>query len=120
MHSIALRGNWRLRVSYGVVGVGTGLLSLGTLKVACIGEATRHEWTAGARVVVCGAAGPRLSGKQGVVLGFGATRSRLRILLDGSRGPITLHVTFVNQVAQLDGASERCPGSGGARLPVGG
>lgn len=119
MHSIALRGNWHLRVSCGVVGVGTVVLSLGTLKVACIGEGTRHKWTAGERVVISDAAGPRLSGKQGVVLGFGATRSRLRVLLDGSRGPITLHLTFVNQVTQLDGASERCEGSGDARLPVG-
>ena len=107
MHSIAVRGHWRLRVSYGVVGVGTGVLSVGTHEVACIGEGTRHEWTAGERVVVCDAAGPRLSGKQGVVVGFGATRSRLRVLLDGSRGPITLHQTFVNQVTQRHGASER-------------
>lgn len=120
MHSIALRGNWRLRVSFGVVGVGAGVLSLGTLEVVCIGEATRRESTAGEQVVVCDAAGPRLSGKQGVVLGFGAARSRLRVLLDGSKGPITLHVTFVNQLMQLDGASERCEGSGGARLPIGG
>jgi hypothetical protein len=118
VHSIALRGNWHLRVSCGVVGVGTVVLSLGA-RMACIGEGTRHKWTAGERVVISNAAGPRLSGKQGVVLGFGATRSRLRVLLDGSRGPITLHLTFVNQVTQLDGASERCEGSGGAR-PVAG
>jgi hypothetical protein len=102
VHSIALRGNWRLRVSYGVVGVGTGALGQETPELACTGAGTRHKWTAGERVVVCDAAGSRLSGKQGVVLGFGATRSRLRVLLDGSRGPITLHVTFVNPVAQQD------------------
>ena len=114
VHGNALRGNWPLRVSYGLAGVGAGVLSLGTLEVASIGEGTRHKWTAGERVVVCDAAGSRLSGKQGVVLGFGATRSRLRVLLDGSRGPITLHVTFVNQVTQQNGGSERCD-EGGVR-----
>ena len=110
MDSIALRGNWRLRVSYRVVGVGTGALGQEMLELAGTGVGTRHKWTAGERVVVCDAAGSRLSGKQGVVLGFGATRNRLRVLLDGSRGPITLHVSFANPVAQQD--------SGGARLSL--
>lgn len=72
--------------------------------MACASESTLHDWTVGERVVICEAAGPRLSGKQGVVLGFGATRTRLRVLLDGSRGPITLHITFVDPVVQHDRA----------------
>ncbi|MGY4345312.1 hypothetical protein ACVWXM_001776 [Bradyrhizobium sp. GM7.3] len=36
--------------------------------MTCASESTLHDWTVGERVVVCEAAGPRLSGKQGVVL----------------------------------------------------
>lgn len=72
--------------------------------MAYASESTLHDWTAGERVIVREAGGPRLSGKQGAVIGFGATRSRLRVLLDGSRGPITLHITFVDPVVQHDRA----------------
>jgi hypothetical protein len=113
VHSIALRGNWRLRVACSVVGIGARSLSLGS--VTSTGKGKCSEWTPGQRVVVCQAAGPRLSGKYAVVLGFGATRSRLRLLLDGSRGPITLHVSFVYRVAQVGG--EGCDDSGEARPP---
>ena len=51
----------------------------------------------GELVVVQPDAGPRLAGKRGVVLGIGATRTRVRIRLDGSRGPITLHARFLQQ-----------------------
>lgn len=52
----------------------------------------------GELVVVQTAAGPRLAGKQGVVLGIGATRTRIRIRLDGSKGPITLHARFLQKL----------------------
>jgi len=54
--------------------------------------------SAGQLVVVEAAAGPRLSGKRGVVLGVGATRTRVRVLLEGSKGPITLHERFLGKL----------------------
>jgi len=54
--------------------------------------------SAGQFVVVQVAAGPRLAGKCGVVLGMGATRTRVRVLLDGSKGPITLHARFLEKL----------------------
>jgi hypothetical protein len=54
-----------------------------------------REFVVGQSVVVKGVAGPRLSGKRGTVLGLGATRTRVRVLLDGSKGPITMHASFL-------------------------
>ncbi|EHR01392.1 hypothetical protein Bra471DRAFT_02113 [Bradyrhizobium sp. WSM471] len=53
--------------------------------------------SAGQLIVVQADAGPRLAGKRGVVLGTGATRTRVRVLLDGSKGPITLHERFLGK-----------------------
>lgn len=53
---------------------------------------------AGQLVVVQVTAGPRLARKRGVVLGMGATRTRVRVLLDGSKGPITLHARFLGKL----------------------
>jgi len=50
----------------------------------------------GRRIVVGATAGPRLGGKKGFVLGPGATANQVRVLLDGSKGPITLHVRYVD------------------------
>ena len=54
--------------------------------------------SAGQLVVVEATAGPRLSGRRGVVLGLGVTRTRVRVLLDGSKGPITLHERFLGKL----------------------
>ncbi|GEC58644.1 hypothetical protein BEL01nite_76870 [Bradyrhizobium elkanii] len=51
--------------------------------------------TAGAHVIVGHSAGPRLKGKRGVIVGVGATRTKVRVLLDGNRHPITFHVSFL-------------------------
>lgn len=53
------------------------------------------EFAVGQLVIVRAEAGRRLGGKQGVVLGAGATSTRVRIRLNGSKGPITLHRRFL-------------------------
>jgi hypothetical protein len=68
-----------------------------------------EEWRPGTRIVVGKSAGVRLGGRTGIVLGFGSTRSRLRVLLDGSRGPITLHVSFISRLDDTDVASGQIP-----------
>jgi hypothetical protein len=68
-----------------------------------------EEWPPGTRIVVGKSAGARLGGRTGMVLGFGSTRSRLRVLLDGSRGPITLHVSFISRLEGTDVASDQIP-----------
>lgn len=55
------------------------------------------SFAVGQLVIVQETAGPRLSGKRGRVLGKGATRTRIRIQLDSSKGPITLHARFLEQ-----------------------
>jgi hypothetical protein len=54
-------------------------------------------FVAGQQIIVQKTAGPRLGGKRGKVLGIGATRTRIRIQLDSSKGPITLHARFLAQ-----------------------
>jgi hypothetical protein len=67
----------------------------------------KDEFVKGCRIVVGEAAGPKLSGKKGVIVGLGATRSQLRILLDGSKNSITLYVRFLEMVGEqrTEGAS---------------
>lgn len=55
------------------------------------------NFAAGQLIVVQQTAGPRLGGRRGKVIGTGATRTRIRIQLDGSKGPITLHARFLEQ-----------------------
>jgi hypothetical protein len=50
----------------------------------------------GQRIVVASSAGKRLAGKSGIVTGKGTSKSQVRVLLDGSKGPITLHARFVD------------------------
>ncbi|MBR0784929.1 hypothetical protein JQ635_26230 [Bradyrhizobium iriomotense] len=49
----------------------------------------------GSRVQVKPEAGTRLSGKTGRVIGGGFYPRSLRVVLDGSKVPITLHVNYV-------------------------
>lgn len=49
----------------------------------------------GSRIEVKPSAGPRLCGKNGTVIGTGYHSKSLRVILDGSKTPITLHVTYV-------------------------
>lgn len=49
----------------------------------------------GQRIAVDPSAGTKLAGKCGVVTGKGTTKSKVRVLLDGSKNTITLHVRFV-------------------------
>lgn len=46
--------------------------------------------------VIAAAAGPRLGGKRGIILGPGITANQVRVLLDGSKGPITLHARYID------------------------
>lgn len=65
------------------------------------------SFAAGQLVIVQETAGPRLGGKRGKVLGIGATRSRIRVQLDCSKGPITLHARFLERapvVAEISAA----------------
>ena len=55
----------------------------------------KDEFAIGCRVEIKSSAGPRLSGKTGTVIGIGYHPESLRILLDGSKSPITLHFTYL-------------------------
>ena len=57
---------------------------------------TNVKFMAGSRIVVVDTAGPRLSGKRGRIVARGAKASQFRILLDGSKHPITLHFRFLD------------------------
>jgi len=52
----------------------------------------------GCRVTVLTSAGPRLAGRHGIVLGNGNTKNQVRVLLDGSKGPLTLHARFLTEL----------------------
>ena len=52
----------------------------------------------GSRIQVEPAAGPRLAGRTGTVIGAGYYPRSLRVILDGSKGPITLHVNYVAMI----------------------
>ncbi|PPQ19462.1 hypothetical protein CV770_10750 [Bradyrhizobium sp. AC87j1] len=51
---------------------------------------------AGRRVMLAVSAGPRLSGRKGIVLGPGATATQVKVLLDGAKGHVTLHARYVD------------------------
>ena len=50
----------------------------------------------GSRIVVALSAGPRLAGRQGIVVGQGGTKRQFRAVLDGSKNPSTLHARFLS------------------------
>ncbi|MGY4625617.1 hypothetical protein ACVWY3_003373 [Bradyrhizobium sp. USDA 4486] len=56
------------------------------------------KFPAGSRIQVKQAAGPRLAGRIGTVIGAGYYPKSLRVILDGSKGPITLHVNYVTMI----------------------
>lgn len=56
----------------------------------------KNELVKGQRIIVNAAAGPRMAGRHGVVLGSGGTRYRVRVILDGSKNEMTLHVRFLD------------------------
>jgi hypothetical protein len=60
----------------------------------------KAEFAVGSRIETKPSAGPRLVGKTGTIVGAGYHPQSLRILLDGSKSPITLHVTFVEVVTK--------------------
>lgn len=55
----------------------------------------KDKFAMGCRIEVKSSAGPRLSGKTGTVVGIGYHPESLRIVLDGSKSPITLHFTYL-------------------------
>lgn len=56
------------------------------------------ELAKGHRICVASSAGRRLAGKHGIVVGKGATKNQVRVLLDGSKSFITLHARFVTPI----------------------
>lgn len=56
----------------------------------------KDELMPGRRVVVAATAGPRLSGRKGIILGPGATATQVKVLLDGAKGFVTLHTRYVD------------------------
>ncbi|PSO25996.1 hypothetical protein C7G41_28900 [Bradyrhizobium sp. MOS002] len=56
------------------------------------------DFPPGSRVQVKPTAGPRLAGRTGTVIGAGSYSKSLRVILDGSKGPITLHIDYVAMI----------------------
>lgn len=61
----------------------------------------KDELVGGRRIVVAPAAGLRLGGKKGIILGPGTTASQVKVLLDGSKRPMTLHARYVDLLKKL-------------------
>ena len=64
------------------------------------GASSTSEFKIGARVKVSEAAGPRLASKHGVILGPARYYNAVRVKLDGSKFPVTLHKTFLSLEAE--------------------
>ncbi|MGJ4949701.1 hypothetical protein [Bradyrhizobium sp. HKCCYLS20291] len=60
----------------------------------------KRDVSVGSRVGITSLAGPKLSGRIGHVVGHGYYPKSLRIVLDGSKSPITLHFTYVELLRQ--------------------
>ncbi|OPY99260.1 hypothetical protein A5906_26420 [Bradyrhizobium sacchari] len=56
----------------------------------------KEELMSGRRIVVAASAGPRLSGRIGIVVGQGATATQVKVLLDGTKRFVTLHARYVD------------------------
>ncbi|TYL88012.1 hypothetical protein FXB38_02520 [Bradyrhizobium cytisi] len=52
----------------------------------------------GSRIQVKPGAGPRLAARTGTVIRTGYYPKSLRVILDGSKGPITLHMDYVAMI----------------------
>lgn len=61
---------------------------------------SQHElkFPSGSRVQIKPTAGPRLAGRTGTVIGAGYYPKSLRVILDGSKGPITLHMDYLAMI----------------------
>ena len=59
---------------------------------------TERKFPPSSRIQVKPAAGPRLAGRTGTVIGAGYYPKSLRVILDGSKGPITLHMDYVAMI----------------------
>ena len=69
--------------------------SLGS-SMAHVRASSTDEFKVGARIKVGDAAGPRLASKRGTILGFGKYPDAVRVKLDGSKFPITLHKKYLS------------------------
>jgi hypothetical protein len=58
-------------------------------------EARKPEVRIGARFRINERAGPRLAGKEGTIIGRSRQNSSIRVLLDGSKSPISLHPDYI-------------------------
>ena len=72
----------------------------GLIPMADAGTSSSSEFRVGARIRVGDAAGPRLASKHGTVLGHGKYRDAVRVKLDSSKFPITLHKKYLSLEAQ--------------------
>jgi hypothetical protein len=72
-------------------------------------RSTTKELKSGFRIEVAVSAGPKLAGKHGIVMGRGTTKNQVRVLLDGSKGPLTLHARFVTPILQPATISVKTP-----------
>lgn len=59
---------------------------------------TKLNFPPGSRIQVKPEAGSRLAGRTGTVIGAGYYPKSLRVILDGSKGPITLHMDYVAMI----------------------
>jgi hypothetical protein len=50
---------------------------------------------------------PNLVGREGTVIGTGRYRSTVRVIFDGFRSATSLHSTYIEPVAEEEGASSR-------------
>jgi hypothetical protein len=48
---------------------------------------------------------PNLAGKEGTVIGTGRYRSTIRVIFDGFRSATSLHSTYIEPVAEKEGAA---------------
>lgn len=59
---------------------------------------TELKFPPGSRIQVQPGAGSRLAGRTGTVIRAGYYPKSLRVILDGSKGPITLHMDYVAMI----------------------
>ena len=64
--------------------------------------AGKSELVPGCKVIVVPPAGKRLEGRTGIVLAPGSTVSQVKVLLDGSKRYITLHVRYIELAKPSD------------------
>ncbi len=68
--------------------------------MADAGGSPTDEFKVGARVKVSEAAGPRLAGKHGIILARARYYNAVRVKLDDSKFPVTLHRTLLSLEAE--------------------